>query len=136
MKRLLLLVPLLLTTMGIGPCDPQPLGGVDGGGMPPSGDGGVPPAGDGGISPGRDGGVVGDPGCVYAGVLHLGTQSFPSTDGCNTCSCTMGGGVACTDRACPVRDGGAGPDGPVVCMFNGGGYRAGATFPSPDGCNT
>ncbi len=40
--------------------------------------------------------------CFYNGASYRPGQSFPSTDGCNTCSCTEGGGIACTRRACPV----------------------------------
>jgi hypothetical protein len=46
--------------------------------------------------------------------------TFPSSDGCNTCSCTSGGQIACTLRACP-------PDaGTPVCSFDTT-YRFGMT---------
>jgi hypothetical protein len=38
--------------------------------------------------------------CTYGGATYNEGDSFPSTDGCNTCSCTTGGQVACTERAC------------------------------------
>ena len=45
--------------------------------------------------------------CLYGGEVYRPGQSFPSTDGCNTCSCSPGGAVACTLRACaPDRCGG------------------------------
>jgi hypothetical protein len=37
--------------------------------------------------------------CRYDGATYNQGASFPSTDGCNTCSCTASG-VACTERAC------------------------------------
>ena len=47
------------------------------------------------------GGACTDPGaCVYGGQRYRPGQSFPSTDGCNTCTCSEGGRVACTLRAC------------------------------------
>ncbi len=39
-------------------------------------------------------------GCDYNGVLQAVGDSFPSSDGCNTCTCMASGGVACTKRAC------------------------------------
>jgi hypothetical protein len=198
MKRLLPLLsfaPLLLVTMGAGPCDSQPLGNVDGGTSctyqgktyspgasvpstdkcntcscmsdgqvgctlkactcvdangksvpctPP--DGGIADAGtsDGGgadtqhmcydnnanrVPCPTDGGTVT---CDYLGkVVPVGT-SFPSADGCNTCSCQTTGDVLCTLRACFD----AGVDAPTTCDYAGVRYNAGATFPSTDGCNT
>lgn len=38
--------------------------------------------------------------CTYDGKTYKAGESFPSSDGCNTCSCTAGGLVACTLRAC------------------------------------
>jgi hypothetical protein len=42
-------------------------------------------------------------------------ERFPSADGCNTCTCGVGGAVACTERACAPTDGGGAPDasGPI-----------------------
>jgi hypothetical protein len=38
--------------------------------------------------------------CNYAGKAHPAGTSFPATDGCNTCTCTSPGEVACTLGAC------------------------------------
>ncbi|HXI55960.1 MAG TPA: hypothetical protein VNO55_07870 [Polyangia bacterium] len=40
------------------------------------------------------------PACSYGGKSYAAGQSFPSTDGRNSCSCSANGGVACTERAC------------------------------------
>lgn len=37
--------------------------------------------------------------CEHGGKTHAAGESFPSEDGCNTCSCSETG-VACTRRAC------------------------------------
>jgi hypothetical protein len=39
-------------------------------------------------------------GCAYEGKTYEPGATFPSSDGCNTCSCTRGGLIACTLRAC------------------------------------
>ena len=39
-------------------------------------------------------------GCNYAGKHYDAGTSFPSSDGCNTCSCAGTEQVACTERAC------------------------------------
>lgn len=44
--------------------------------------------------------------CQYDGAIYGEGQSFPSTDGCNTCYC-MAAGVACTKMACAPSVGGA-----------------------------
>ena len=46
--------------------------------------------------------------CNYAGKTYRANTTFPSTDGCNTCSCASSGGVACTLMAC-LRDAGYSP---------------------------
>ena len=38
--------------------------------------------------------------CIVDGVRHRPGDTFPSSDGCNTCSCREDGQVACTLRAC------------------------------------
>jgi len=38
--------------------------------------------------------------CSYDGETYSPGDSFPSTDGCNTCSCSSTGNVGCTKRAC------------------------------------
>ena len=43
----------------------------------------------------RDGGS-----CSYDNSTYQAGESFPSKDGCNSCSCTDAGGVICTQRAC------------------------------------
>lgn len=57
-----------------------------------------------------DGGTGGSPGapssCEVDGVTYLSGDSFPSSDGCNTCACTDGGQVICTLRACVDSCGG------------------------------
>jgi hypothetical protein len=42
-------------------------------------------------------------GCDYNGQHYDSGQGFPSSDGCNSCSCTDSG-VRCTLRACPAPD--------------------------------
>ena len=73
------------------------------------GHGGGPASGGAGGLPGGAGGS-----CAYAGTNHpIGTK-FPSTDGCNNCTCTVSG-IACTDAACPPD---AGVDAPAAsCAF-------------------
>jgi hypothetical protein len=41
----------------------------------------------------------GNPKCEYEGELFHAGQSFPSSDGCNTCTCGFGA-VSCTEMAC------------------------------------
>jgi len=38
--------------------------------------------------------------CQHAGKTYVAGDSFPSADGCNTCTCTEQGSVSCTERAC------------------------------------
>ena len=38
--------------------------------------------------------------CDYDGNTYEIGESFPATDGCNTCSCMENGNVACTKMAC------------------------------------
>ncbi|MBS2019743.1 MAG: hypothetical protein JST00_43170 [Deltaproteobacteria bacterium] len=40
------------------------------------------------------------PTCNYNGSTYAEGASFPSTDGCNTCTCGTNGAVGCTKRAC------------------------------------
>jgi hypothetical protein len=68
--------------------------------------------------------------CTYDGGTYVEGQSFPSSDGCNTCSCEANGAVLCTKRACAVD---AGPA--TSCTYGGLVYADGAQFPSTDGCN-
>jgi hypothetical protein len=41
--------------------------------------------------------------CTYDGESYATGDSFPSTDGCNTCSCTEDGTVACTAMGCEAE---------------------------------
>lgn len=70
------------------------------------------------------------PGCIVAQEFHKIGASFPSSDGCNTCSCIEDGNVACTLVDCidpnPPTDG---------CSDGKTNFAIGASFPSPDGCN-
>jgi hypothetical protein len=58
--------------------------------------------GSGGSSSGGSGSGGGSAGgsCELDGVEHPAGESFPSSDGCNTCFCGEDGAVACTERAC------------------------------------
>src|SRR5690606_169317 len=58
--------------------------------------------GDGGSSSGGSGsgGSSGGVACELDGVEHQPGDSFPSSDGCNTCFCDDSGQVACTERDC------------------------------------
>ena len=47
-------------------------------------------------------------GCVLNGVSYP-PGPVPSSDNCNTCTCTAGGQIACTARACPPDGGEPGP---------------------------
>jgi hypothetical protein len=58
-----------------------------------------------GPSKGGSAGAGAKDGCSYAGETYPPGTSFPSEDGCNTCSCMANGTVACTARAC--AEGGA-----------------------------
>lgn len=42
--------------------------------------------------------------CEYGGTSKSEGQTFPSTDGCNTCTCSQGH-VSCTKRACAPDSG-------------------------------
>ena len=44
------------------------------------------------------------PVCSYGGATYNPGDSFPSTDGCNTCSCGTTGSVGCTKKACLACD--------------------------------
>lgn len=48
----------------------------------------------------KPGGADGSKACEYAGESYAPGASFPSTDGCNRCSCGDDGQVACTDETC------------------------------------
>jgi hypothetical protein len=73
-------------------------------GMDPRGCAWVGHGGEDGGSGGSEG--HGDHGCVVDGKHYAAGDSFPSSDGCNTCSCQSDGQVACTLRACVAICGG------------------------------
>jgi len=58
--------------------------------------------------------------CPYAGMTYPAGTSFPGLDGCNSCTCTADGQIACTDRACPSDA------GTPACAFDAI-YRFGMT---------
>jgi hypothetical protein len=60
-----------------------------------------------GVSVAQNGACASAGGCTYNGQPHAAGGSFPSVDGCNTCSCQKDGSVICTERACmPTTCGG------------------------------
>lgn len=70
-------------------------------------------------------------GCALpgGGVCALGA-TCPSPDGCNTCTCTADGRLACTERACA-------PDAGPGCQLSDGRIcPVGMSCPAGDGCNT
>lgn len=40
--------------------------------------------------------------CSYNDLIYKAGESFPSIDGCNTCSCTETGDNVCTEKACDI----------------------------------
>lgn len=86
---------------------------------------------------GSDAGVE----CLYNNKPYPVGASFPSSDGCNSCSCTAGGMIACTQKAC--ADGAPPTDGPMCSDANGkivpcppDGGPAGVCMPGADqACN-
>jgi len=92
-------------------------GTTSGGGSHTGGQGG------GGSATGGSGGAAGGS-CIDAG--HMVGERYPTGDGCNFCDCHADGGVACTDRPCPVQ---------VGCTYNGVDHAYAEHFPATDGCN-
>ncbi|MEO8180576.1 MAG: Kazal-type serine protease inhibitor domain-containing protein [Deltaproteobacteria bacterium] len=94
-----------------------------------------------GDHPGTGGGGSSS-GCVVDGEEHAVGESFPSADGCNTCSCSSNGQVACTLRACVAICGGiAGLTCPsdLYCSFSeearcGAADATGICLAKPDAC--
>ncbi len=72
---------------------------------------------------GGGGGGSGD--CEYNGVQYNEGDSFPSTDRCNTCSCSEGG-VACTEMWCE--------DGYIPCEGKVCGDACTVCHPDDDAC--
>jgi len=60
--------------------------------------------------------------CTYAGLRYAPGATFPSADGCNSCSCLSDGAVACTERAClpdaGTSDARADGGGGEICAFD------------------
>jgi hypothetical protein len=102
--------------------------------------------------------------CTYDGQTFEIGDSFPSTDGCNTCTCGENGAVGCTQMGCVaiceyndvvyqqgdtfMENGclcSCGADGQVscneegcdtFCEYGGKYYSSGNSFEASDGCNT
>ena len=103
--------------------------------------------------------------CTLEGETYDAGESFPAPDGCNTCTCTEQGDVACTLMACvegcvykgetyspgqsfydseicgpcTCDEGGnvsCAGGACAVCVYEGGQYNPGDSFPASDGCNT
>ncbi len=70
------------------------------------------------------------PTCTYNGTPYQFGQTFPATDGCNTCTCTYSGQVSCTEMACNVTG------DPPTCLVDGTVYQNGDSFTDSDGCNS
>lgn len=63
------------------------------------------------------------PGCrIDGGFVRVG-ETFPDSDGCNTCTCVREGVVACTEVACRA------------CSYEGRTHTPGERFRTADGCN-
>ncbi|MBI4955130.1 MAG: hypothetical protein HY908_24115 [Myxococcales bacterium] len=62
--------------------------------------------------------------CTVGGQTYEPGQSFPSPDGCNTCTCGDDGQAACTLLGC------------VTCVHGGQTYQPGDVFPNANGCGT
>ncbi len=103
--------------------------------------------------------------CTYGDEEYSVGESFPAGDGCNTCTCEEGGGVACSEMGCiegcehdgelvPIGQSVPAGDGCntctcgeggflacttmacVTCLHEGQSYPPGSSFPAGDGCNT
>ena len=99
------------------------LGDIDAGlGGNSSGTGGSSGVG-GSVGVGGSSGVT----CLYNNVNYAAGSSFKSSDGCNTCSCSSNGQVACTLLYCLASGGSSGTGGStsVTCVFNGVNYPPG-----------
>lgn len=64
--------------------------------------------------------------CNYGGQTYAEGESFPATDGCNTCRCGADGNVGCTKIGCP---------GGKTCEYDGKVYQIGDTFRDELDCN-
>ncbi|XP_048244461.1 kielin/chordin-like protein isoform X9 [Haliotis rufescens] len=63
--------------------------------------------------------------------LYQNGQTYPSSDACNTCTCTNGN-IVCTHNTCT----GQGMAGTCVNPATSQLYQNGQTYPSSDACNT
>ncbi len=73
-------------------------------------------------------------GCDYAGVHHPGGSTFPSSDGCNSCSCNVEGEAQCTLTSCSGT-GGASDSGTGGASNSGtGGASGGGTGGASGAC--
>ena len=73
-------------------------------------------------------GAVSCTGCTYNGTTYAPGASFPDEDGCNTCSCSEEGLVACTEIACVPP--------PGNCRVGNLTLNNGDSVFCPDGCNS
>src|SRR6185437_449795 len=82
----------------------------------------------GGGATSANGGSTGASGdvCSYNGTRHAAGESFPASDGCNTCTCEANGSVVCTTLGCGTESGTGG------CFYDGNGYGFGQSFPAGD----
>lgn len=64
--------------------------------------------------------------CDYGGKSYEVGERYPSTDGCNECTCGADGQSECTLRGCLSN----------TCEYGGTTYAEGENFPASDGCNT
>lgn len=69
--------------------------------------------------------IVGGVACTSDGEGYAVGQSFPTADGCNTCTCLATGDIACTQRDCAAG-----------CTWNEQWYALGESFDAGDGCNS
>jgi len=75
-------------------------------------------------------------GCHYDGEHYRAGESFPSSDGCNTCRCSESGDVACTLRFCAPLDAGTPDAAPADgCELGNITLPEGEGILCPDGCN-
>jgi hypothetical protein len=64
--------------------------------------------------------------CGYEGTAYQLGETFPASDGCNTCTCGEDGLIACTKIFCPAP----------ACHYLEQDYSGGDSFDSYDACNT
>lgn len=76
----------------------------------------------GATSVGGAAGAGGAEGCQYYGKWYSVGESFPATDGCNSCLCADVGQLSCTAMVCG-------------CMWDGTLHPVGESYPAGDGCN-